>query len=87
MMRDIALIYLLRVTYRGPTVAALLVLFLFLYAAPVPILLHGDKGLLLLFVADPRSTIIGWIIPWAEAALAWFALWRLLRRPRTAPAG
>lgn len=88
MMRDIALIYLLRLAYRRRTSAALLVMFVLLYLAPMPLLLHSGYAVVIpLFLARPQPTILGVITPWIEAVIAWFAVWRLLRRPTAIPAG
>ena len=88
LLRDIALVYLLRLAYLRRTAAALLIMFVMLYVAPIPLLSHVGHGMLIpLFLPRPQPTLIGVIAPWIEAALAWFAVWRLLRRPGAVQAG
>jgi hypothetical protein len=88
LLRDVALVYLLRLAYRRRTAAALLIMFVILYVAPVPLLSHLAHGVLIpFFLPRPQPTIIGMIAPWIEAAVAWFAVWRLLHRPSAVQAG
>jgi hypothetical protein len=85
-MRDIALIYLLRLTYRQRTAVALLVMFVILYGV-APIVLGNLSGGLLspLFYPGLRSGALSVIAAWVEAGIAWFAV-RSLWRAKPSPA-
>jgi hypothetical protein len=84
LMRDIALITFLRLTYRQRTAMALLVMFLVLYAVLPFLLGHLTGGLLTpLFAPGFNPGVLGLIAPWAEAAFAAMAVWRLWRAPST----
>ena len=82
LMRDIALIYCLRLTYRQRTAMALLVMFIVLYGVLPFLLGHLTGGLLTpLFVPGFDPGLIGLVAPWAEAAFAALAVRRIWRVP------
>jgi hypothetical protein len=80
-MRDIALIYLLRLTYRQRTTMALLILFVLLYGVlPVIVGRPGFGVLFPLFYPQVHRGFIGVAIPWAEAIIALLAVLRIMRK-------
>jgi hypothetical protein len=89
MLRDVALVYLVRLTWRRRTLVALVVLFGILYGLLPTIFGSSLFGLArLLFVPIPPDwhggggeTIgIAAIIPWCEAAFVLFLVWQKLTR-------
>jgi hypothetical protein len=80
--RDIALIYLLRLTYRGRTVMALVVMFLLLYGVLPFLLGHLPGGFAMsLFYPGFYPGLSRALIPWIEAAFAIAAVLRIWRLP------
>jgi hypothetical protein len=82
LMRDIALIYLLRLTYRGRTAMALVVMFLMLYGVLPFFLGHLPGGFAMsLFYPGFYPGLGRVLIPWMEAVLAGAAVWRASHAP------
>lgn len=85
LMRDVALIYLIRLTYRGRTVLALIVIYALLYAV-LPFVLSRLSGGLTdaLFYPGFHPGFGRLLVPWIEAAIAGAAVWRIWRTPPAA---
>jgi hypothetical protein len=84
-VRDIALVTLLRLTWRGQSVVAILVMFAMLYAVLPFLLGHLSFGLAPpLFYPGFQPGIAGLIAPWAEALIAGLAVRLALRSPTAA---
>jgi hypothetical protein len=85
LLRDVGLVTLLRLIYRQRTAVALLVMFVFLYALLPALLARPGGGMLMpLFYPDRHPNFAGLILPWLEAAAAWFMAgrrWRASPRP------
>jgi hypothetical protein len=82
LMRDIALIYLLRLTYRGRTAMALVVMFLLLYGVLPFFLGHLPGGFAMsLFYPGFYPGLGRALTPWIEAAIAIAAVLRIWQLP------
>jgi len=79
LLRDIALITLMRLVYRRRTAVALLVMFMILYSVLPALLTHLSGGVFVTLVyPGTHPAAASPVLPWLEAAAAWYFVWRRL---------